>query len=152
MKKTTKAIIEAKAACDSILNIPVLQSGCHLYNFAVTLGEAKVVYSEGLKRVEKIDEDEANMFYTFEESFCAARDKLETAALRAEMLPAHIGEYINTPRFCRVRIAEIFNSTTTATRNGFTEPTHYDKAAYFDILGKNIGENRMEFALVRKTN
>jgi hypothetical protein len=152
MKKTTKAIIEAKAACDSIVNISTLQTGCHLYNFAVTLGEAKAVYSEGLKRVEKMDEDEANMFYTFEASFCAARDKLETAALRAEMLPAHIGEYIDTPRFCKVKIAEIFNSTTTALRNGFTEPTHYNKAAYFDILGKNTGESKMEFALVRKTS
>jgi len=61
-----------------------------------------------------------------------------------------IGDYIYTPRFCTVRIEEIFENRTDARKAGFTEPTHYDKNAEYDIAGKNIGINRMIFAAIRK--
>lgn len=59
------------------------------------------------------------------------------------------GDYINTPRFLKVRIAEVFESRKEAKEQGFTEPTHYDDCEY-DIRGKNIGENRMIFASIKK--
>ena len=59
------------------------------------------------------------------------------------------GDYVYTPRFCNVKIKEIFNTETTAREFGFEEPTHYNDPDY-DILGKSIGTNRMIFAAVRK--
>ena len=58
------------------------------------------------------------------------------------------GDYIYTPRFCNVRIEEVFENRDEAMENGYTEPTHY-KGDY-DVLGKSIGVNRMVFAAVKK--
>lgn len=58
------------------------------------------------------------------------------------------GNYIYTPRFCNVRIEEVFKNRDEARENGYTEPTHY-KGDY-DVLGKSIGVNRMVFAAVKK--
>ena len=58
------------------------------------------------------------------------------------------GDYIYTPRFCNVRIEEVFENRDKARENGYTEPTHY-KGDY-DVFGKSIGVNRMVFAAVKK--
>ncbi len=56
------------------------------------------------------------------------------------------GDYIKTPRFCTVRIAEIFNSRGEAERAGWTEPTHYqDPAGEYGILGRSYKLNHMDF-------
>ncbi len=56
-----------------------------------------------------------------------------------------VGDYISTPRFCTVRIAEIFENEDKAHSSGYTEPTHYINVQY-GILGKSTGLNQMEFA------
>ena len=58
------------------------------------------------------------------------------------------GDYVHTPRFLKVKITDVLTAKE-ANEKGFTEPTHYDNMN-FDILGKNIGENRMIFAAVKK--
>ena len=45
---------------------------------------------------------------------------------------------------------KIYQSREDATRDGFTEPTHYTNDSQYDILGKSIGINRMIFAAVPK--
>jgi hypothetical protein len=60
-----------------------------------------------------------------------------------------IGDFVYTPRFCNVRIENIFDSKEEAYKEGYTEPTHYNNPEY-DILGKHIGTNRMIFAEVLK--
>lgn len=60
------------------------------------------------------------------------------------------GDSIRTPRFLTVTIKEVYENREDATRDGFTEPTHYTKDSQYDILGKSIGMNRMVFAAVRK--
>ena len=47
-------------------------------------------------------------------------------------------------------IKEVYESREDATRDGFTEPTHYTNDSQYDILGKSIGINRMIFAAVPK--
>lgn len=58
------------------------------------------------------------------------------------------GDYVETPRFCKVKIKEVFETRTTAMEFGFEEPTHYE--GEYEILGKHIGMNRMIFAAVKK--
>ena len=60
-----------------------------------------------------------------------------------------IGEWIDTPRFCKVRIEEVFEDNGKAWKQGYTEPTHY-KNENWHIRGKSIGTNRMIFAAVRR--
>lgn len=59
-----------------------------------------------------------------------------------------VGDHIYTPRFCTVRINEVFESENEAIENGYTEPTHY--RGEYKILGKSIGMNRMVFAAAKK--
>ncbi len=59
------------------------------------------------------------------------------------------GDYIQTPRFLRVQISEVFESEDDARATGFTEPTHYRDPAY-GIYGKNIGQYEMIFAAFKK--
>ena len=58
------------------------------------------------------------------------------------------GDYIYTPRFCNVRIEEVFENRDEVRENGYTEQTHY--RGDYDVLGKSIGVNRMVFAAVKK--
>lgn len=58
------------------------------------------------------------------------------------------GDYIYTPRFCTVKIEEIFESKDEAFINGYTEPTYYN--GNYDVLGKSISINKMAFAAVKK--
>ena len=60
------------------------------------------------------------------------------------------GDTIYTPRFCTVRIAEVFENLSEARRQGYTEPTYYRENPDFDIYGKHTGTNRMIFAAVAK--
>ena len=60
----------------------------------------------------------------------------------------NIGDFVFTPRFCRVQIKEIFESRDIARENGYVESTHYRKEGY-EILGKSVGVNRMVFAAVK---
>lgn len=64
-----------------------------------------------------------------------------------------VGDRVITPRFCTVRIAEVFKDGETARKNGFTEPTHFYNSQdirrfQYDIQGKHTGENLMIFAAI----
>ena len=59
------------------------------------------------------------------------------------------GDMVNTPRFLKVRIEKVCRNSRTARQQGYVEPTHYHSEDY-SILGKNIGDNCMIFAAVRK--
>jgi hypothetical protein len=59
------------------------------------------------------------------------------------------GDFINTPRFLKVKIEDILTADE-AQNQGFTEPTHYINDPEFYIFGKSIGINRMIFAAVRR--
>jgi hypothetical protein len=60
------------------------------------------------------------------------------------------GDYVYTPRFCAVKIEEVFESSKEAREAGYTEPTHYDKDPEYSIAGKHIGTNRMIFAAIKR--
>ena len=60
-----------------------------------------------------------------------------------------IGDYVETPRFLKVRIEKVFDSRNEARQEGYTEPTHYDKGDY-EISGKHTGINTMKFAAIKK--
>jgi len=74
-----------------------------------------------------------------------------------DVTEARIGMTIYTPRFCTVRIDAIFSTYAAARRAGFNEDSHYgmcDNCGRFlpedlpiRIVGRMIGENRMEFAV-----
>lgn len=59
------------------------------------------------------------------------------------------GDYVYTPRFLRVKIEEVFDNCEEASKQGYTEPTHY-KGEDFDILGKGLDCYHMQFAAVKK--
>lgn len=59
-----------------------------------------------------------------------------------------IGDYAQTPRFCNVEITAVLFEDD-AQKLGFTEPTHVDDKPY-KILGRSLGNNRMDFAVVLK--
>lgn len=54
------------------------------------------------------------------------------------------GDMVSTPRFCTVKIEEVFTTTEEARKNGYTEPTHY--RGDFEVLGKSLDVYHMEFA------
>ena len=58
------------------------------------------------------------------------------------------GDYISTPRFCTVRIEEVFENEIAANDAGYTEPTYYCQGGY-KILGKSIDMYHMQFAAVK---
>lgn len=58
------------------------------------------------------------------------------------------GTLIYTPRFCTVRIAEVFDTREEAEKNGYKEPTYY--RGDFEVFGKSVDLNRMVFAAVRR--
>lgn len=58
------------------------------------------------------------------------------------------GDYVYTPRFCTVKIEEVFESETAANDAGYTEPTYYSDDEY-KILGKSIDMYHMQFAAVK---
>lgn len=60
-----------------------------------------------------------------------------------------VGKWVQTPRFCGVRISEVFSSEADARAAGFVEPTYYQDAEY-GVLGKSLDIYHMEFAAYRK--
>ena len=60
-----------------------------------------------------------------------------------------VGDWIETPRFCGVRIKAVFDSKEEAYANRFTEPTYYEGSEGYEILGKTLDMYHMEFAAVR---
>ena len=60
------------------------------------------------------------------------------------------GDSIYTPRFCTVKIEEVFETAKEAHEAGYHEPTHYDNNPEYAIQGKHTGTNRMNFAAIRK--
>lgn len=61
------------------------------------------------------------------------------------------GDRVYTPRFCTVRIEEIFDSPQEAAEAGFTAPTFYqDPAGVFGVSGRSLDLYHMEFAAYRK--
>ena len=62
-----------------------------------------------------------------------------------------VGDWIDTPRFLKIQIDEVFESSEEAYKAGYHEPTH-TRIPGWDIEGKNTGEYSMTFAAVRKNN
>lgn len=60
-----------------------------------------------------------------------------------------VNDYIMTPRFCTVKINEIFETKRDAIEAGFEEPTFYNNSEY-GILGKSIDIHHMIFAGYKK--
>lgn len=60
-----------------------------------------------------------------------------------------IGDRIMTPRFCTVKIEEIFDTYEAALAAGYREPTHYHSADY-GVVGKSLDMYHMSFAAYRK--
>ena len=60
------------------------------------------------------------------------------------------GDRVYTPRFCTVKISEIFADKEEAEKAGFTEPTYYE--GDFEIRGRSMDLYHMEFAAYRKNN
>ena len=60
-----------------------------------------------------------------------------------------IGDSVFTPRFCMVRIKEIFENREAAYEAGYTEPTYYEDDEY-GITGKVTSYNHMVFAAIKK--
>ena len=60
-----------------------------------------------------------------------------------------VGMYVNTPRFCTVRIKEVFESEWQAGQAGYVEPTYFANPEW-GISGKSLDLYHMEFAAYRK--
>ena len=58
-----------------------------------------------------------------------------------------IGDRVDTPRFCTVTIAEIFDDKVMAYEAGFREPSYY--RGDYEIYGKSLDCYHMIFAAVR---
>lgn len=59
------------------------------------------------------------------------------------------GDWVDTPRFCKVQIEKVFRSQQNAAKAGFTEPTHYRDYEY-GVVGKSIGQYEIVFAAYKK--
>ena len=57
--------------------------------------------------------------------------------------------WVDTPRFMKVKIVDVYESRKDAYADGYTEPTHYNNPEY-GILGKNTSVNHMIFAAYKK--
>lgn len=60
------------------------------------------------------------------------------------------GDYVRTPRFLSVKIEKVYPSAEKMYLDGFEEPTHFRDDDY-EVCGKSIGLNRMEFAAAHKS-
>lgn len=60
------------------------------------------------------------------------------------------GMRVYTPRFCTVTISEVFENRKEASRAGYNEPTYYDKAPGYEVVGKALDMYHMEFAAYKK--
>ena len=55
------------------------------------------------------------------------------------------GDAVYTPRFCTVRIEDVFETRAEAGAAGYKEPTYYEKDGY-TVLGKSLDVYHMTFA------
>ncbi len=60
------------------------------------------------------------------------------------------GDYVQTRRFGRVKIEEVFETERMARGNGFTETTHYWDDPEYGVYGKSLDMYHMEFAAFKK--
>lgn len=60
-----------------------------------------------------------------------------------------LGDWIDTPRFCKVRIDAIFSDAKEAAQAGYTEPTHFQDSDWM-VKGKSIDRYTMKFAAILK--
>ena len=63
-------------------------------------------------------------------------------------------DVVYTPRFCTVKIREVFDNAQAAREAGYTEPTHYHKDGW-TVCGKSVGHPspgwcEMHFAAIRE--
>lgn len=56
------------------------------------------------------------------------------------------GDHVKTPRFLTVKIEKVFETEEEARKEGFTEPTHYNRKDGYDIVGKSLDVYHMLFA------
>lgn len=61
----------------------------------------------------------------------------------------NVGDYIETPRFCKVKISEVYTDNNKAWAEGYTVSTDYRNEEYH-IRGKITGKNTMIFAGIKK--
>ena len=59
------------------------------------------------------------------------------------------GDDVETPRFLKVKIAEVYMDNVKAFQDGYTEPTHYRSEEYH-VRGKHTALNTMIFAAIKK--
>lgn len=59
------------------------------------------------------------------------------------------GDWVDTPRFCKVQIEKVFKNQQNAIKAGFTEPTYYRDYEY-GVVGKSISQYEMVFAAYKK--
>ena len=59
-------------------------------------------------------------------------------------------DYVDTPRFLKVKIEEVYSSEAETRKAGFTETTHYWNDPEFGVYGKSLDMYHMEFAGFRK--
>lgn len=59
------------------------------------------------------------------------------------------GDFVNTPRFLKVRIQKVFRTQNNALKAGYTEPTYYKDYEGYQVYGKHTGPNHMIFAAVQ---
>ncbi len=60
------------------------------------------------------------------------------------------GDFVQTRRFGKVRIEDIYDSEFKARMAGYTETTHYWDDVDYGIYGKSLDMYHMEFAAFRK--
>ncbi|UQZ88302.1 hypothetical protein C4J81_03405 [Deltaproteobacteria bacterium Smac51] len=59
------------------------------------------------------------------------------------------GDFVNTPRFCKVKIQKVFRSQQNALKAGYNVPTWYEDYLGYQVYGKHTGPNLMIFAAVK---
>lgn len=59
------------------------------------------------------------------------------------------GQWIDTPRFLKVQIEEVFLDNNEAWEAGYTEPTHY-RDSEWHVRGKSTGKYTMAFAAIKR--
>ena len=60
-----------------------------------------------------------------------------------------INDWVVTPRFCLVKINEMFDSREAASAAGYTEPTYY-KSERYGVAGKTLDMYHMVFCGYQK--
>ena len=58
------------------------------------------------------------------------------------------GDWVDTPRFCKVEILKVFRSKKNAFKAGYTVSADYRGSSGFSVYGKMVGVNRMNFAAI----